>query len=246
MPPKRTKPAKKPRRRARPKRVGKARPMAALKANYRSINEYRYVRETMPTTTSFTLIPAGAAFPGMGYLSFENLQFNQLPNYNEFVNLYARYKVDKIVTTLIPMYDIAELIQPPSTPSLSTNLELTRVNTKWLSGPFPISANSDAQLSELAQLQGKTKSLYASKRPLRLVTMNPGVESRDVLDAAGNEVDSRKPMLWLSLGGTNQAIDVPLRHNALVFASRVDGVTLTTDWKFRVVHQVYFRCSQVG
>ena len=171
---------------------------------------------------------------------------NDVTNYNEFVNLYARYKVDKIVTTLIPMYDISELIQPPTTPSLSTNLELTRVNTKWLSGPFPISANSDQQLNELAQLQGKTKSLYASKRPLRLVTVNPGVEQRGVIDATGTEVDVRKPCPWLSLGGTNQAIDVPFKHNALVFAARVDGQSLNADWKFRVTHTVYFRCSQVG
>lgn len=240
MPPKRTKPAKKPaRRRGMRKRIASARPMRALKTNYRSINEYRYVRETMPSTASFTIIPS-ANFAAMGYLSFENLQFNQLPNYTEFVNLYARYKVDKIITTLVPLYQTTTQVNH------SAQLELTRVNTKWLSGPFPISANADLQLAELAQLQGKTKSLYASQKPLRLVTLNPGVEQRDVVDAAGNEVDSRKPMPWLSLGGTNAAIDVPLRHNALIFAARIDGQNLDATYKFRVTHQVFFRCSQVG
>ena len=241
-------PTRKPRVRRRPyrrgRRIASARPMRALKTNYRAINEYRYMRETLPQTVSFTIIPAGN-FPAMGYMSFENLQFNQLPNYNEFVNLYARYKVDKIVTTLVPMF---QQVVSNNTQALtfSQQLELTRVNTKWLSGDFPISANSDAQLVELAQLQGKSKSLYASKRPLKIVTMNPGVEARGVVDAANNEIDSRKPMPWLSLGGPNQAIDIPLKHNALLFAARVGGDDVTSDWKFRVTHQIFFRCSQVG
>lgn len=231
---------------AKKRRIARARPMRALKTNYRAINEYRFMRETMPFTTAFTIIPAGPGFPAMGYLSFENLQFNQLPSYSDFQNLYARYKVDKIVTTLVPMFDLAPMVQPPVNVAASANLEITRVNTKWMNGDFPISANSDLQLAELAQLQAKTRTLYTSKKTLKLITKYPGCEGRSVVNAAGNEVDARRTSPWLALQGPHQAIDVPFKHNAILFASVVDGSGLTTNWKYRVHHQVYFRCAQVG
>ncbi len=226
------------------RRIRKARPMKSLGTNYRSLNVYRFMRETLPSTATFTLIPA-ANYGAMGYMSFENLQFNQLPGASDFENLFARYKVDKIVTTLTPLFQ--EVISDnASSASASQQLEITKVNTKWMNGDFPIAATSDAQLSELAQLQAKTKSLYASKRPLTLITTSPGVEGRSVVDSGGNEVDARRTCPWLALSGPHQAIDVPFKHNALIFAARVDGNSLTTDWKFRVTHKVYFRCSQVG
>lgn len=197
------------------------------------------MRETIPQTATFTLIPA-ANYGAMGYMSFENLQFNQLPGASDFYNLFARYKVDKIITTLTPLYQ--EVTQVNS----SGQLEITKVNTKWMNGDFPIAATADAQLNELAQLQAKTKSLYASKRPLTLVTVSPGVEGRSVVDSGGNEVDARRTCPWLALSGPHQAIDVPFKHNALIFAARVDGQSLDLTYKFRVTHKVFFRCSQVG
>lgn len=224
------------------KRINPARPRLSL--NYRSTNVYSFVRETLPQTATFTIIPA-ASFGAMGYMSFEGLQFNQLPGASDFENLFARYKVDMVVTTLTPLFQ--EVISNnASTASSSQQLEITKVNTKWMNGDFPIAATADAQLSELAQLQAKTKSLYASTKPLVLVTKNPGVEGRSVVDSAGNEVDARRTCPWLALSGPHQAIDVPFKHNALIFAARVDGSSLSTDWKFRVTHKVYFRCSQVG
>lgn len=197
------------------------------------------MRETMPSTATFSIIPA-ANYGAMGYMSFENLQFNQLPGNTDFSNLYARYKVDKIVTNLIPLYQTTTQVNH------SAQLEITKVNTKWMNGDFPIAANADLQLAELAQLQGKSRSLYASKRPLKLVTTNPGVEGRSVVDATGNEVDARRACPWLALGGPYAAMDVPFKHNALIFAARVDGQSLDATYVFRVTHQIYFRCSQVG
>lgn len=230
----------------RRRRIGAARPMRSLQLNYRATNVYRYMRETVPATATFSLIAGGPGYQAMGYMSFENLQFNQLPGSSDFTNLYARYKVDKIVTTLIPMFDQSELIQPPVTLGTSSNLEITKVNTKWMTGDFPIAANADLQLAELAQIQGKTKTTYAHKRPLTLVTMNPGVKQRSVVDSAGNEVDARGKSPWLALSGPNAAIDVAFKHNAIIFAARVDGQALTVNWKYRVTHKVFFRCSQVG
>jgi len=94
-------------KRARPRyrKKGRARPMRSLASGYGGINVYRFVRETVPQTATFTMIGAGPSFPQMGYMSFENLQFNQLPSDTDFSSLFARYKVDKIVTTMTPMFD---------------------------------------------------------------------------------------------------------------------------------------------
>lgn len=241
------KPAKRTRyTRPRRRRIGSARPMRGLKTNYRAINVYRFMRETVPQTATFTIIPqGGGSAQDMGYMSFENLQFNQLPGNTDFSGLYARYKVDKIVTTLVPMFDTSTA-DAGGNITYSPNLEITKVNTKWMNSDFPIAATADAQLQELAQLQAKTKSHYASKQPLVLVTQNPGVDQRSVVDSAGNEVDARGRSPWLSLSGPNVAIDVPFKHNAIIFAARVDGAALSAAWKFRLTHKVFFRCSQVG
>lgn len=197
------------------------------------------MRETLPQTATFTIIPA-QNYGAMGYMSFENLQFGQLPASNDFTQLFARYKVDKIVTTLTPLYEVATQVNH------SSQLEITRVNTKWMVGDFPISANADLQLTELAQLQAKSKSLYTGRKPLTLVTNKPGVVGNSVVNSAGNEVDARRSSPWLALSGTHQAIDVPFKHNAIIFASRVDGASLDLSYKYRVTHKIYFRCSQVG
>ena len=227
-------------------RKGKARPMKSLATNYRGMNIYRFMRETLPNVVTFQNIPQGTgSYADMGYMSFENLQFNQLPGASDFVNLFARYKIDKIVTTLTPLF---QQVISNNTQALqfSQQLEITKVNTKWMNGDFPIASTAQAQLSELAQLQAKTKSLYASKKPLTLVTIAPGVEGRSVVDSAGNEVDARRTCPWLALSGPHEAIAVPFKHNAIIFAARIDGQPLTEEWKFRVTHKVYFRCSQVG
>lgn len=234
----------------RRRRIAKARPMRSLKTNYRALNVYRFVRETLPTTNSFTIIPQGTgSYGAMGYMSFENLQVNQLPGFNsDFANLFARYKVDKIVTKLTPMWQEQTFDTGIASTNMSTSnqLEITRVNTKFMNGDFPIAADAASQLSELAQLQCKSKSLYAAKKPLYLTTLNPGVQSRMVVDSAGNEVDARASCPWLALSGTHAAIDVPFKHNAIIFARRIDGSSLNANWVYSVTHKIYFRCSQVG
>lgn len=219
-------------------RNGRARPIKSLRSNYRSINAYRFCRETIPQTATFSMIAAGPGLPQMGYMSFENLQFNQLPGYTDFSNLFARYKIDMIVTTMIPLYQTTTQVNHQS------QLEITKVNTKYLNGDFPISANADLQLAELAQLQSKTTTLYAQDKPIKLITKSPGVLVRSVLDSLGNEVDARNSCPWLSLN--TDSMKIPFKHNAIIFGARVDGQGLTTDWKYRVTHKLYFRCSQVG
>lgn len=228
----------------RRRRIGRARPMRSLKTNYRSINTYRFVRETLPQTLPFSLIAAGSAFPVMGYLEFANLQFNQLvQSTTEFGNLFARYKVDKIETILTPLWsENAREYSPPAT-SNSPALRITRINTKYFNGPTSLGSTSDAVLGELAQIQSKTVTSYASHRSLKLVTMNPMITAQSVLDATSTEIATAQAAPWLNI--SNQA-DVPFKHNSVIFAERTDGLALNANWKYRVVHKVYFRCAQVG
>ena len=228
---------------SRRRRNASARPMHSLKTNYRSLNVYRFVRETLPQTVTFNLIPQGpGSYPAMGYMSFENLQMNQLPGIGaDMVNLFARYKVDKIVTKLTPIWQETINLTTNST-SISPELEVTRVNTKYMIGDFPIKPTTVEMLTELAQLQGKSVSKYSSKKPLYITTLYPGTAQKAVVDASGTEVDSRGGMPWLSWNTTN----IPIKHNAILFARRVDGAELTDQWKYTMTHKVYFRCSQVG
>lgn len=224
---------------------GRARPMSRMPNSYKTQSVHRFVRETMPLTLPMVIIPAGASFPAMGSLSFDNLQFNQLvASTGDFGNLFARYKVDKIETILTPMFqevtaESSGAFMPGNTPAL----RITRVNTKWLNQPLTLGANSDAVLAELAQMQSKSVTPYASRRSLKLITYNPGVSKRDVLDTTNTEIETNGPAPWLNI--SNQA-DVPFKHNSHIFAERTDGQAVTTDWKYRVVHKVYFRCVQVG
>lgn len=225
-------------------RTSRARPMRSLKTNYRANNVYRFCRETLPQTLSFSIIPAGASFPAMGYMNFDNLQFNQLvQSTQDFGNLFARYKVDKIVTYLTPMVQETGNVSTGWNPQLSPGLRVTRINTKWLDESFAISADADDQLAVLAQFQSKSVSNYASTKSLSLVTINPGVAKKGVVDSTGAELDTRAPCPWLnaSLEG-----NVPLKHNSLIFAERTDGTALDHNYKYRVVHKVYFRCAQVS
>lgn len=225
------------------KSYGKARPMRKLSLNYRIPNTYRFCRETLPFTTTFSLIAAGTAYPVMGYLNFDNLQFNQLVNSTtEFGALFARYKVDKITTYLTPLFQ-ETVVASTGTPGTTAALRITRVGTKWLNQAFTIQTNADAQLEELAQVQNKSVSNYASNRSLRLTTYNPGVIKKGVVDSSGGEINTRQPMPWLNI--THDS-DVPLSHNSIIFAERTDGGILDIAWKYRVVHKVWFRCSQVG
>lgn len=214
------------------------------KLSYRRPLTYSFVRETMPQTISFTLIPAGASFPAIGYMNFDNLQFNQLVSaVPEFGALFARYKVDRIETILTPMVNETVNTSTGWNPQLSSGLRITRVNTKWLNEPFNIQATSDAQLQQLAQIQAKTVRPYASHHSMKLITKFPRVSQRGVVDSTNTEIDVNKPMPWLNVQSQS---DVPLKHNSLIFAEKTDGNDLDVNYKYRRVHKIYFRCAQVG
>lgn len=210
------------------------------KLNYRSLNTYSFVRETMPETTSFTIIPNGTDHAAMGYLMFSTLKFADLVNAaTEFGSIFARYKVSMIKTILTPLFTE----NPSGFSPYSPSLRITRINTKWLNVPFIVGANADMQLAQLAQFQTKSVKPYASRRSLIITTRWPGVSEQAVVDNLSAEIETRKPMPWLNI--TSQS-NVPLKHNSIIFAERTDGQALDANWKYRVVHKIYFRCAQVG
>lgn len=225
------------------KRASKKSVNGKVKTGYKSLNTYSFIRETIPTTMSFNLIEDGLDNKGMGYLNFDSLTFKQLTNATEeFGALFARYKVDKIVTLLTPLFSSVQAPQTTFSP-YSPALSITRVNTKWLNVDFDVSGTADDVLSRLSQLQTKSVSKYSSSRGMKLITVRPGCTENSIVDEIGAILDTRTKMPWLNI--TAQA-DVPLKHNSIIFAERVDGETLDANWKYRVVHKIYFRCAQVG
>lgn len=231
----------------RRRRNGRARPMRSLRTNYKAINLYRFVRETVPETVPFTLIPAGASHPVMGYLNFDDLKFNDMAGTTtDLAQLFARYHVDKIVTILTPLFQetvsVADNSYAPGV-AVTAALTVTRINTKYLNAAFTPAANSDDQLDQLAQIQAKTVSNYATPRSMTITTYNPGVTKGSLVNTAGTIEDYRGKQPWMNIAGQS---DIPFKHNAVIFAARTDGYALDTNWRYRVVHKMYFRCSQVA
>jgi len=213
--------------------------------SYKTMKQYSFVRETLPLTQDLSIVPAGVSFPAMGYLEFANLKFNNLVNATpEFGALFARYKVDKIETILTPMFqEVTAQASGAFTPGNTASLRITRINTKYFNAPTNLGTTSDDVLKELAQIQSKSVTPYASRRSLKIITHNPYIVKRGVVDSTNTEINTAQPAPWLSIG--NQS-DVPFKHNSIIYAERTDGQSVTADWKYRVVHKIYFRCVQVG
>lgn len=231
---------------------GKARPMRALKTTYRSANIYRFVRETVPTTVSPTLIDGTPN--NMGYFQFNDIQISDLVNFSTDFSLFANYKIDKIVTVMIPLWQDAVATQGQNVTvpswrdflSYSPQLFVTRVNNKTLNNNFSISGTSDAQREQLAQLQSKSTSVYTTKKWLTLTTLNPKPYELLVEDPTNQgsvAVVKSNSTKWLSILNND---DAQFQHNSLLFVDRLDGRNITDQFKYRMFHKVYFRCSYVG
>ena len=232
------------------KKIGYAK--RKLKLNYRSINSYKFVRETEPQIIVPTILTGTGTNPNIGYFQFDDLKIDDLPNWSEFENLFARFKVSCIVTTLIPMAqgtlalsDMTALAQ-----SLSANAKVTRVNTKWLNKEFEVASTAEDQLKELAQIQSKSVSLYQRKYPLKLVTKRPGFASITLVDPevdpaiTSNQVVTRSSAKWLNC---EDGANVKFSHNNIVFLERLDGSDMASNFgRYYMTHKIYFSVAQVG
>jgi hypothetical protein len=199
------------------------------------------------------ILPASGNQSAMGYLQFR-LNMDSLVNTADFSNLFANYRVTCIVTTLTPMFQGNDSNPPTaadnvgafySWQSYSPQCIVTKVHGKYLNEPFEVAANGLAQREELSQIQAKTKTKMYKPRDIKLVTKYPATYKLSVADPAQPTTTSvvRDKSRWLSWQNDR---DMEFAHNDTIFVERVDGGDLTTDWKFRVTHKVYFKCSYVG
>lgn len=239
------------RRRPYRKRRGINRTVKPMKSlgGYRNMAMYRFFRETVPTVVNPTIIPSSpAGEPTIGYLDFDNFKMEQLVNFaNDFGALFARYKIDKIITYLTPMFsDVVSDAYYSHTANINTssNCKITKVNTKWLNNPFVVASTAMDQRIALAQQQSKTVKMYASKKPLVLITYNPGTYNFVSDDpSTSNTSIVREKGRWLNVS-TDSNVVIP--HNSMVFIEKIDGTSIDSDFKYYMQHKVYFRCSQVG
>jgi len=244
----------------RNRRKGSARPMRSLSTSYRGApNQYRFVRETKPIiidlglndpapgtpeSTGVKVLPPLAAEPTMSYIEIPKVRMADLPNVAEFAALYNNFKVDKIETFLIPMWQSTDNPNGVgSGPLQIPNLMMTRVNTKWLITGLPPKTNAAAQRLQLAEIQKKSRSLYGSRRWLKLVTVNPQVPI-DISDGAAGTNIGIYQAPWLQF---STSADQQYESNNTFFADTLDGTNMTSGkYKYRMYHKVHFRTSFVG
>lgn len=244
--------------RAKARKKGTARPMRSLSAGYLGQpNQYRFVRETRPTIVDMgatgsgvSLIAGTGAIPNISVLSFPNFSIDQLAGgFSEFSNLFANYKIDKIETILVPQWsqNTQQSINPSGAVWTQTayvpNLMLTRINTKYLVNGLTLSGTAEGQRDELAQIQKKTRSLYGTKKWLKIITPKPRV-FMELEDGAGGQNLVTRPSPWLP---SVQAADQEYSMNDILFADKLDGTDFSAGiYKYRMYHRIHFRCSFVG
>lgn len=167
-----------------------------------------------------------------------------LPNVTEFAALYANFKVDRITTYLIPQWESTDNPNGVgSGPLQIPGLCISKVNTKYLATGLTASANAAAQRTVLAQIMKKTRSLYGSKKWLKLTTARPNVPI-DVSDGAASTNIGLFPSPWLQFStGTDQQF----ASNTTFFADTLNGTDIQPRiYKYRCYSRVEFRCSFVG
>jgi len=240
-------------------RKGAARPMRSLKQSYRGTpNQYRFVRETVPVTvnlsdnddTNVNLIAGTGAIPNISRLHVESFKMSDLAQFSEdFATLFVNYKIDKIETVLVPMW--TQSVQEPFGPSggaavVHPDLMCTRINTKYYTAGTGAPSTAEGARTELAQLQMKSRSIYGSKKWLKLTTLNPMVREKIYDENGAEEGLKLKRAGWLGIG---QHVNTTYQTNDVCFFDRLDGTDFTADEKYymyRMYHRVHFRVSQVG
>lgn len=230
------------------KRYAITRPRKYLATNYRTINSYRFVRETLPQQIAPTIISGTGTQANIGYFQFSDIFMSSLPNWSEFKNLFARFKVSCIVSTLIPMAMETTSISDQSNTelALSANAKITRVNTKFLAKDFQVKDTAEEQLKELAQIQAKSVSLYTRKKPLTLVSKKPGqyIITLEDPDDQDSGITTRASGKWQNTGDGEA---LKFAHNNILFLEKLDGSDMSGNFgRYYITHKIYFSVSQVG
>ena len=123
------------------------------------------------------------------------------------------------------------------------NKHNTRVNTKWLVNGLTLAGTAEAQRDVLAQIQKKTRSLYGTKKWLKINTINPRVIMQ-IEDGAGGQNEISKASPWLP---SLTAADQEFQMNDVLFADKLDGSDFSVGlYKYRMYHRIHFKTSFVG
>lgn len=241
------------------RRKGYARPRKSLRTSYKGVpNQYRFVRESLPFTIDVGNPPAtygqligGGGVQNLTLLFFSGFQMKQLVEFErDFPPLFNTYKLDKLEVFMLPQWE--GMIASPMVETAGTgvslalpNLACTRVSTRYmLNNPAPVSA-LDAR-EQLAQIQMKSRSTYASKRWLKLTTTSPMVMMKVeslVTTAPTNLAPKKAPWLDLLTGA-----DQKFMINSQVYLDRIDGNDFpggSTPYKYRCYYKAHFRVSRV-
>lgn len=231
-----------------------------ISIGYRGVpNTYKFIRETRPitidignaATAGVSIVAGTGTIPSISIFSFPDFSIDQLAGgFTEFSALFANYKIDKIETFLIPQWSAST--QPPLTPTPAwvatapvPNLMVTRINTKYLPNGYVVPGTAEANRDQLAQIQKKSRSLYGTKKWLKIVTAQPRVFD-EILDSRAGVSDNlvTKKSPWLP---SVQAADQEYAMNDLMFCDRLDGSDFVAGLHlYRMYHRVHFRTSFVG
>lgn len=221
-------------------------------------NQYSFIRETRPVTIDMgdaatpgvSLIAGTGAIPNISVFQFPGFQINQLAGgFTEFSQLFANYKIHKIETVFIPQWvqNTQQSVNPQTGVWTHTgyvpNLMLTRINTKYLVNGLTIAATAEAQRDNLAQIQKKQRSLYGTKKWLKINTWYPRVPA-EIEDGAGGQNLYGKAAPWLPCA---TAADQEFLMNDVLFADKLDGTSFSPGlYKYRMYHRIHFKTSFVG
>ena len=208
----------------------------------------------MPETKELDIIEASGGHPSIGHLQFKDIKAQDLVNFKpEFGAVFAKYKINKIVTILTPMfgYNTSQPIPPiggvtfDQAQGYSGQCLVTRIHGKYFNKPFDFGGYTAVTLREkLAQIQSKTCSKLYRPKATYLTTNNPGNYENVVKDpSTGLVTVVRSSNKWLNI--TDQS-DLEFAHADALTVERLDGLDITDDWKYRVTHKIYFECSIVG
>jgi hypothetical protein len=236
--------------------MGKARPMRALRQSYKGVpNAYRFVRESTPfflnvgvAGSHISLIAGTGSIPNISVLKSDKFSMDMLSAFEtEFAPLFATFKLDKVELTMIPQWQIMNEgnLSVGADTSRTPNLMVTRINTKYLGQDVTLDSTAEGQRDALAQRQMKTRSLYGSKKWLKLTTHRPDVARAVPKDLAHTAtVQALQASPWLPIQGGDK---VQFALNDLCFFDSLSGEDiLHIPYVYRCYWKAYFRVSQVG
>lgn len=230
------------------RKPGQARPMSDLRLTYKGIpNQYRFCREEVSSVIDIhdSLVSAAGT---ISVVNLDNFKMNLLSNFvTEFSPLFANYKLDMLVFYLNPLFTVSTG-EAFATGGVSTpELNITRINTKYLNVPLNLGTTDAAVRAALAQLQMKTTSRYGTKYPLKLITKYPRIfqviQPTQGVGGVSSEFVT-EPGKWLDIRNSSD-VEFGTNHS-LVFQKRDQSAIQAGVYKYQLVTKAYFRCSQVG